>query len=304
MRGMMCGLALASALMAMPAAAEDVDVAGLFPAGARPVALLDSLAVERFTGRDGPQLSLALERALLQAEVDGRPYFAIRPDPRDAEGVVSGAVSTGVREETFRKKEKRCAEKDARGKCAREEQQEIACRRRIVELTANVRVADTRRGTVAWSGEPQRRREISWCEGQKPSETAEATVQRLLSDMAGELRGLFAPTQRNYSVRFRENTKGLTKDMADRFKAVVKQTKRDLPGACAGFEAINSVVPNHVGTIFDIGVCAEARGDLQTALTRYERASALLGPANEAEDDANRIRQLLAARDDAAARRR
>ncbi|WP_326525612.1 hypothetical protein [Sphingomonas sp.] len=287
---------------ATTAHAEDVDLTGKFPAGSRQVAMLDSLAVERFTGRDGPQLSLALERALLAAEDDGRPHFAIRPDRRDAEGAVTGAVSTGVREENYRKKEKRCVERGDRNKCVREEEQDIPCKRRIVELTASVRVAS--REAIAWSGEPKRRKEISWCGDQKPSETAETSVQRMIGEIAGELRGVFAPTVRGYSVRFRENTKGLPKGAATRFKAVVKQSQRDLPGACAGWEAIDREVADHVATVFDLGVCAEARGDLRDALTRYERASALLGRGNEAEADVDRVRQLMAAREDDVARGR
>ncbi len=76
------------------------------------------------------------------------------------------------------------------------------------------------------------------------------------------------------------------------------------PAACAGWEAIDAAAPDHVATVFDLGVCAEAKGDLLGALTRYERASALLGKGNEAEGDAKRVRQLLAAREDLAARER
>lgn len=291
--------ALLAGVAVQPARAENVDLVGTFPAGARDVAMLRSIAVDRFAGRDGPELAAALERALLEAVVDGRPHFVVRPDASDAEGVVSGAVSTNVRSEDFTRRDEKCVERDAKKKCVRKEKVVIDCTRRVVAMSVDARVSDERDRRVAWAGAPARRVTTEWCRGDSDPPAVRGVVERMVGEIAGELRATFAPTTRRYSVRFRENTKGLDRDAARRFKDLVRQSQRDLRGACEGWAALRREAPDHVGTIFDLGVCAEAGGDLAAALALYERASQLLGPDNEAEADADRVRGLIAAQEDA-----
>lgn len=294
----------AAIVLAPQARAENVDLVGRFAAKSREVASLNSIAVDRFAGRDGARVSMALERALMSGNGDSPPHFRVSTDGYAADGEITGVVSTDVREEEFDRRENRCVQRDANNKCAREEKTDVSCRRRIVELGVDVRVADNRRRAIAWTGGPERSAQIEWCEGNRPPESTDSMVGRLVGQVVEELRATFTPTTRRYSVRFRENTKGLPGDLAGRFKAVVKQSKRDLGGACAGWAELERSAPDHVGTVFNLGVCAEATGDFNTALARYSRSSELLGRGNEAEIDLQRIQQLIAARQDDARRGR
>lgn len=290
--------ALAAVLVLTSGArAEDVDLVGTFPAGSPDVAMLRSIAVDRFVGHGGAEVGAALERALTKPGIDGVVHFVVRSDPRDADGVVTGAVSTSVRSEDFVRTDEKCVERDERKKCVRKERIRIDCIRRFVRMSVEARVIDDRDRRVLWAGAPERTKQTEWCEGDISPDSVATDVERLSGEIASELRRTFAPTVRTYSVRFREKTKGLNPVQTAQFKGLVRQSQHDLPLACEGWSGLEREAPDHIATVFDLGVCAEAAGDLEGALARYERASHLLGPHNEAEDDARRVRGLIAARE-------
>jgi hypothetical protein len=124
----------------------------------------------------------------------------------------------------------------------------------------------------------------------------------MVEGVAGELARAFAPHVEDYSVRFRESTKGMPRDVEKTFKAIVRQSQRDLPGACRGWSDLDAQLPNHPSILFDLGLCAEASGDLARAEDLYRRAQPLLGRGSEAEAGIDRIDRLLAAKEDDLAR--
>lgn len=301
--------AAVGAITTGPAYAEAVRMTGKFAAPHREAAMLDSLGIDRFNGQDGRQLEMAIERALSQPDVEGRPHFDLigafggGPAP---DGVLNGVVSSGVQENRFKRKEKRCVEREGgkdSGKCLKEAEVEVECTRRVVDLNADLRLTRRADGRIVYSAAKPRRDEVSWCRGQNPPRTVEETVRGMVLDVAGEVRRDIAPVVETYSIRFRESTKGLPKELNRPFKDIVKQTQRDLRGACAAWEAMDGQVPNHPSITFDLGLCAEAAGDYRRALDLYRRAAPLIGGgANEAVTGAERIDRLLAAQEDDRAR--
>lgn len=294
------GLGAAALLVAGTAQAESVKMTGRFPAPERDVAMLGSIAVERFAGRDGPALAIALERALAESN-----HFAVVAGGHrggGADGTISGAVSSGVQETPFTKTEKRCVERDANDKCLREAEVKIACTRRIVEFGADIRVVDLADNRILYSRETPRRDELTWCEGKQPSRTVETTVRGMIAGVADEIAGRFVPRVETYSIRFRESTKGMPKDVEKAFKAVVKQSQRDLQGACRAWQDLDARVPDHGSIVFDLGLCAEAAGDWSRAADLYRRATLLDPRGDEAAQGADRIANLIAARADDAER--
>lgn len=291
-----------------PAQAEAVRMTGKFAAPYREAAILDSLGIDRFNGRDGRQLEMAIERALSQPDIEGQPHFELigafgSGDAPD--GVLGGAVSSGVEESRYKGKERRCVEREGgkgSGKCLKEADVDVECTRRITNVTADLRL--TRRdGRVVYSAGKPRRDEVNWCRGKSPPRTAEETVRGMILDIAAEVRRDIAPVVETYSIRFRESTKGLPKELNRPFKDIVRQTQRDLPAACAAWEAMDGQAPNHPSITFDLGLCAEAAGDYARALELYRRAAPLIGRgSNEATAGVERVDRLIAAQEDDRAR--
>jgi hypothetical protein len=302
-------LLIAAATMVAPAVhAESVRMTGRFAAPYRDAAMLDSLRVGRIGGEDGMQLGLAIERALARPDIEGRTHFdLVGGRGGDADGVLNGNVVTGLQETKFKRKEKECVEREGGkrdGKCLREEEVEKDCTRRVINVNADLRLAGPG-GRLLYSVSRPRRDEVSWCRGQNPARTTEEAIRGMIIDIAENVRADIVPSVEDYSIRFRESTKGLPKDLVRPFKDVVKQTQRDLRGACAAWAAMDRQVPNHASITFDLGLCAEAVGEYDKALALYRRAAPLIGRGgNEATAGAERAERLIAGRADEEARRR
>lgn len=300
---------IAAASLLVPAAhAESVRMTGRFAAPYRDAAMLDSVRVGRIGGEDGMQLALAIERALGRPDIEGRTHFDLLGGRGgEADGLLNGNVVTGVQETRFKRKEKDCVEREGGkrdGKCLKEEEVEKDCTRRVINVNADLRLAGPD-GRVLYSVSRPRRDETSWCRGQNPSRTTEEAIRGMIIDIAENVRRDIVPSVEDYSIRFRESTRGLPKPLERPFKDIVKQTQRDLPGACAAWAAMDAQAPDHPSITFDLGLCAESAGDYDKALALYRRAAPLIGRGgNEATAGVERAQRLIDGRADEEARRR
>lgn len=291
------------------ARAEAVQMTGKFAAPYRDAALLDSLRIGRFSGQDGLQLQMAVERALSHPDIEGQPHFdLVGGRGSDADGVLEGNVTSGVQESRYKGKERQCVEREGGkrdGKCLREADVEVDCIRRIINVTADLRLVRRDDGRVVYSVEKPRRDEASWCRGKNPPRTTEEAVRSIIVGIADEVRSDIAPTIETYSIRFRESTSGLSKALTRPFKDIVRQTQRDLRAACAAWTAMDARAPDHPSITFDLALCAEAAGDYRRALWLYRKAATLIGrSSNEGTAGVERVNRLIAGREDDRARGR
>jgi hypothetical protein len=218
--------------------------------------------------------------------------------------MLSGAVSSGVEDSYYKQKDKRCVERDASKKCTKEEEVQVNCTRRVANLTADLRIVRSSDGRIVYSSNKPSRQEITWCQGQSPARTGEEMINSMIGEIANGVAYEITPHSETYRIRFRESTKGLPKDLNNRFKAAVKLSQRDLRAACVEWGAMNQATPNHPSIVFDLGLCAEAAGDLRGALGWYQQAIGLLGERSEAGEGANRVQRRMMADADAAERAR
>lgn len=286
----------------MPAFAESVSLTGRFPAEYPEVSFLRRLAVDRIAGRDGAQLQLALERALASVSVDGVPFFSISAGG-NVDGIVSGVASTSIDNSEVDRERDRCAEKASDGKCTRHETIVIKCRQRVIDMTIDLRIVRTRDDKIVYSqGRPQRT-ETVFCPGDTGSQpSTEQVVRDAISAAAAATAREIAPYTAGYSLRFYESRDRMPKEIGQRFKIAMKQTKGDLPGACSEFAAIDRDFPDHFAVVYDLGICAEARGEFEAASALYQRAAAIR-PRDRADFDQgiDRTARLIRAKQDAAA---
>lgn len=276
------------------ARAEVLEVTGEFPANNREASFLESISVDRFGGSDGAALQIAIERAL------GGSQFQLlggRTGRDTAEGAISGSISSGVDESSFTRKEKQCVSKNDKGKCLKEEQVEVRCKRRIIDVKADIRIVRNTDGRILYSQPKPFRDEVEWCRGDSPERTTEDVIEGAIQGIAGSLRGDIVPHVDTYKIRVRESTKGLSKEAAGRFKELVKLTKRDPQGACRGWEAMQAEIAGHPSVVFNLGLCAEQRGEYEKALGLYQ--DAISAGANEGREGAERASRLIAGREDA-----
>jgi hypothetical protein len=278
------------------ARAEVLEISGEFAAPNREASLLRSLSVDRISGQDGPALARAIEQGLGYFDLLGGPAGRDR-----AEGLLSGGVASGVEETGFEKVEKECVSRDKDDKCLKEEKVKRTCKRRVINVNADLRLVHNRDGRILYSATKPFRNEVSWCPNQTPPQTVEETISGALRSIAASLREDITPSRRIYSIRVRETTKGMSKGDAVRFKALVAQTKRDPAGACAGWQAMQAQLPGNASLLFNLGLCAEQSHRYYDALRLYDRAAQ--AGAREGREGAIRAEQLMAGEEDAIRRR-
>jgi len=284
------------------AMAESVTMIGKFPAAYREASFLRRMAIDRFDGNDGQALSFALERALS----GGDRHFSILSivgrsgvEPGAADGIMSGVVTSEVNENRVDQQREDCVAK-VEGKCTKKEKVDIVCRRRIIEVVADIRIARARDGSIAYSARKPRHDEVTWCPNQSAPGAVEATIRGMIESIAGETAHEIAPYTEHYAVRFYEKRNGMTRKVGTAFKEAIKQTQRDLPGACQSFAAIEAMMPGHVSVVYNLALCAEARGALETAMALYRRAGDIR--RRDTADFAagiDRTQRLITARNDA-----
>ncbi len=284
------------------ALAESVGVVAEMPAGNRAVAMLDSLAIGPVGGQDGMQLAMAIERALSRPGPDGRPHFDLLAGRRrggaEADGVIEGVMTSDVQENRVKLQRNRCIEGTDKD-CKKRGNVELDCRRRVVSVRADLRVVGNADGRILYSAQHPLVEEVSWCPGDSSPVGVEERVAALIATIAGDVSDDVTPRALQISVRFREGRKGMDKAMGERFKQAIRLTQRDLPAACAEFDAIDVAMPGHASIVFNQALCAESRDALEEARATYIAANILDPRGGDIRDALARVEATMAARADA-----
>jgi len=113
-----------------------------------------------------------------------------------------------------------------------------------------------------------------------------------------------APRDYELDVRVEESTKGLAKAAQAAFKAAVRQTKSDQPGACAAWTALTREAEPTAALAFNLGLCAEMQGDFTAATDWYSEARRQGSRSGAITEGLERIDRNRRALDDWNARKR
>lgn len=268
---------LGAALLAFatPATAETLPINTADPAAADVVDLI-RISVERFEGEDGTAFAQALEAELADASFRGGPFYrVIAPEsgaPTDA--LVTGTVRSSVEEVPVMEKRKRCTEYDAtdKKKCTKEIDVDIRCRRRTATVATTVRLVAIADGSIRYTRPLNARDQVTYCPDRSAPPSVEDYFTATFRSQVRAIRSDLAPRDYAIDVRVDESTKGLTKPAQAAFKAAVRLTKTDPNGACAAWETLTRDVEPTAALAFNLGLCEEMQGDLDSAVDWYGEA--------------------------------
>jgi len=298
----------AAALCTGAAQAETVPVEGIYAAGTDAPSRARSIAIAGFAGRGGERLAFAIDTALRGAVVEGRPWFDLTfSEPprgttytydRDADpAAYSGgadAVMRGIAEVEWRdrddgtKEVEECVDRDDRGKCSEKKKVDIPCRMREVTLRPEVRLV-AREGELLYGKGDQLTTSRRFCKDEEGSPSVEAMIAELARQFADAVRFDLAPVERYDTIRVLESRDGLSKPDQTAFRAALKLTKTDVAEACAVFGELKQANPQSVTLLFNVGLCIERLGELDTAARFYEEALALKPGKLEPREGLGRI---------------
>lgn len=267
------GLAGAIGLHSTPVLAETLPIEAVYPAGNDRLAMLNSIKMGRFRGRDGASLGLELEQQLRRVYIRGGSYYEIfvgNRGPR-TDATVTGSADSSVESRSEIGRERICAERNAKGKCTKHRNVDVRCTRRSVTLTYTISVVGLR-GARLYSASDSLVGSHLICPKSRQVPPADVVVSNLISKTASSLRYQFAPSQVRTDIRVKEGTSGLKGQAKKTFKKAVKMTKRNVGSACAMWKDVDYLVPDHGPTLFNLGLCAENERDYNLAEDLYRRS--------------------------------
>ncbi|MXO89864.1 tetratricopeptide repeat protein [Pontixanthobacter aquaemixtae] len=259
--------------MVPSASAETLPVAGIYPAQSDAAAAVNTIAVDNFGGDKGASLSFAITDALEAAVIEGEPYFRLYPTRGDdVDAVLRGAAGLEVVEtELEAKKVTKCEERDDDRKCIREKVRFYDCYEIAVSVMPDVRLI-ARDGAELYSMRDRVTNKERHCTDDYSAPSVDTMAQNLVEQYAGRVRYAFAPFHRNEQIRILESRKGLSREDGRAFRNAVRLTKSDIHASCEAFSALEAANPQHVSVLFNVGLCAEGQGELETAKAYYRRA--------------------------------
>lgn len=294
------------AIAATPARAEIFEMNGHFPARWREVSLARSIGVDRIAGRDGAALALAIEDRLARTGPDGAPYYdliALTRNGPDADMIVSGMADATVRDSNVKRQVEQCAERSG-DKCVRKEKVEALCLQQTVNFSSTLRVADSVNGRILYTENRPQTDIIVTCPGDKDQRTPRDSIRRMVDTAASRFVDDITPRHENYRVRLREGREGMDKATGQRFRDSVKLSQRDADAACARWSDMDRALPGNASLLFNLGLCAERRGEYGVAEAFYTRAGQGGIRGGEFREGVERVRNLAVGRADAAERAR
>lgn len=261
----------------------QVGIQARFPANYPDAADLHRLAIANFGGRGGDAFTASLRAEVTNAVFDGEPSFSVvNVGGGDAvqaarragvDGVLFGETDISSQNEDFLVTQQQCIAEDSHHRCVQYQNYQIPCTSRTILVTASpqvLRVGDSR---IVYAQQKSASSNTRWCQGQERELSDDALVAGAFNSIAQQIRRDIAPYNTVLNATIIERHDGLPRDAAAQFdQAVAKAQDNNIGEACRIWTEIAATQPHHIWTIYNLGVCAEATGDFQTALSRYRSA--------------------------------
>lgn len=266
-------LLFCAALAASPSAAETLEVTMHKPAH-------PALIGSRVIAEDIPKTSRWVERwaARLRSRLNGakllgeKMFFVPVPGQTDgADLVMTGGFDLDVHYfDVEPEVERKCVARDADDECTSWKEEVTECEGLSIYIEGYVSIYRPTTGASLFTfGDSDEKRKVA-CGYAGPTlgSDPEFMLDRMLERVYAEL---FPATIRD-TVRIRESRRGLRREDRDAFKQAIRLTDDEPERACAMFAELLKTNPEQLSAIFNVGLCAEARGDLDTAYGMYVRA--------------------------------
>lgn len=270
-------IAVLTALLCLSTAAqaEVLTIEGITPASSSEFAEIQSISIERFGGPDGRALAFELEDSLSAASVFGQPYFDIigGRSAVQSDASLSGNVTAGIEQYDTVAKRRRCVKRGEKDKCVTYKDIKVDCLIRKIDFRAQVRVTRYSDGRRLYTESFPDNIEQTVCSGDDEDfASSESVIRSMVSETASAIRNDIAPREYRVEVRILESRKGMTKVEGNFFKAAIKMTKSNALEACRMWDEAARNGQVHISLTFNRALCAEQRGDLDSALVLYDEA--------------------------------
>jgi hypothetical protein len=297
------------------ACAPTVGVQGKFsPQSGLAPGVYRAISVVPFSGFGGAAVARELEARLAAATFEGKPYFRVVPAPPDlvddvgaaalgrtlgVDAVLTGTVRSLSSNRPYYEYRDECAQTDAQGKCVRFVRVQINCWQADASVTVEPRLIDAKTGQIVYAGVKRGAASGRGCDGFGGFAAEQRLADVARDEAIRDIRYDLAPFERQFDVELKDSIDGLTPEQKAAFKRGLDFAKaEDAVQACKIWRGLKDQGTNTLPLLFNLGVCAEAEGDLQGALKIFEDLKrSLAKPDDDVTEAVARVRGQIAERE-------
>ena len=313
---------LSIVIFLLSACSQKVAMRALEPAEVDRAAYSKKIAVTYFNN-DRVGLSSKIEAKLAKFRIDGKRYFTMvsRNDFNKivkeqkiqnsglidtstvidignligAQAIISGNVGRATLQDSFFYEDRiRCADK----KCKELEYYQVRCKKRVVGLSAELRMVDIARGDVIYADTMTPNKVYKHCiDDSRPLPSREIAAQKLAESIANSFTYKLTPHYRSFDVTLLEEPDLDYSDREEKLLEVsLKYIEQGRYDKAEKFlvDLIDSTHSKSYVPFYNLGVVKEAEGKYFEAKEYYENADDLMiEPVEEINLAMNRIKSLI-----------
>jgi tetratricopeptide (TPR) repeat protein len=301
--------------------ATKISVNMLKPAQHHQASLTKAVAVLPFSGQQGSEFAAELEGILGEISIDGKPYFTLVDraaidktvseqqlsqsgliDSRTAasigrmvgaQGIYTGAVTLAAATDSpYTERRSECVQRqikrDDKGKqyegaCIRYRYYNVNCTKRFAQFATSPKLIEVATGKIIYSKNLKGTATSAGCEDGPPIKGAEELLEAAKNAVKHEFRMDIAPFYETREITLLDSTAGVDSGTArEKLKQGIQFAgKGRMDSACELWGEAGPLAPDSPSLVYNLGVCAESRGDVEAALALYRKAEKLAGKPDD-----------------------
>lgn len=304
--------------------ATKIKVNMLQPAKYHEASLAKTVAVLPFNGPEGETIAVEMEGVLASIGVDDKPYFTLVDRASldktisemklsqsglvnqktavklgrliGAQGIYTGVVSQyNYNDSPYSERRTACTRYETKrnkdgstyqGSCISWRNYNVSCVKRVASFAVSPKLVETSTGKILYSRNLSANAESSGCKDTYPVQSEAILIEKAKNIVKKEFRHDIAPYYITREITLMDSTDGINSpDAKEKLKnGLAYADKGRLDSACELWSEAKNLAGGAPALLYNLGVCAESRGDLNTALTLYKQADKKLG---KPDDDIN-----------------
>jgi tetratricopeptide (TPR) repeat protein len=301
--------------------ATQIHLNMLLPADYHEASLTKTVAVLPFGGPDGAAAAAEFEAVLGGINIDDKRYFTVVDrlsidktiselklgqsglvdagtaarigDLVGAQGIYTGIVTQSAWNDShYRETRQECTQREVKrddkgrtyeGNCIRWRSRPVSCIKRVAGFACSPKLIEVRTSRVLYAQNLSGSADASGCEDENPLPGGQELLRKAKEIAKAEFRKDVAPHYVTRQVSLMDDTAGMTSgDAKDKLKRGIEYAaKGRMDQACELWGESRILSPSTPSILYDLGICAESRGDFDAALKLYREADKQLGKPDD-----------------------
>jgi len=304
-------------LVLLTGCATKIKVNMLKPAQYHQASLTRTVAVLPFSGPNGSGFAAEIEGVLGGINIDDKPYFILVDrasidktlseqkfsqsgliDPKTAvkigqiigaQGIYAGTITLAkAKDSPYTERRSECAQRQIKkdekgnqseGNCLRYRHYNVNCVKRLAQFAASPKLIEVSTGKILYSRNLAGSSNSAGCEDRTAVKGAEELLETAKNMALRDFRKDVAPFYETREIALLDSTDGMNSTEArEKLKrGIAFAGKGRMDSACEFWGEASNLTPDAASLVYNLGVCAESRGDVEAAYILYRKAEKLKG---------------------------